>query len=110
MQSNTLHYVTDGSAKFAFIYKKATYYVPLVMMLKCLIDVTDLYIYKALIAGYENNLYYNNCIMNMLRALHEEDLHWHEQCKAYIGKIFRIKFTELPQDASDIDVCDYIIK
>ncbi|XP_067211558.1 DNA-directed RNA polymerase I subunit RPA2 isoform X2 [Linepithema humile] len=108
--NNTLHYVTDGSAKLAFTYKKATYYVPLVMMLKCLIDVTDLYIYKALIAGYEDDLYYNNCIMNMLRALHEEDLHWHEQCKAHIGKIFRIKFTELPQDASDIDVCDYIIK
>lgn len=110
LQNNTLHYVTDGSAKFAFTYKKATYYVPLVMMLKCLIDVTDLYIYKALIAGHEDDVYYNNCIINMLRALHEENLHWHEQCKAYIGKIFRIKFTELPQDVSDIDVCNYIIK
>ncbi|XP_077268648.1 RNA polymerase I subunit Rpl135 isoform X1 [Temnothorax americanus] len=108
--NNTLHYVTDGSAKFAFTYKKATYYVPLILMLKCLIDVTDLYIYKALIAGCEDDLYYNNCVMNMLRAVHEEGLHWHEQCKAYIGKVFKVKFSELPADATDIDVCDYIIK
>lgn len=46
----------------------------------------------------------------MLRAVHEQDLHSHEQCKAYIGKIFRIKFFEMPADASDIDICDYIIK
>lgn len=110
LQNNTLHYVTDGSVKFAFIYKKATYYVPLILMLKCLIDVTDLYIYKALIAGCEDDLYYTNSIMNMLRAVHEEGLHWHEQCKAYIGKMFKVKFSELPADATDIDVCDYIIK
>lgn len=108
--NNTLHYVIDGSAKLAFTYKKATYYVPLILMLKCLLDVTDVYIYKALIAGCEDDLYYNNSIMNMLRAVHEEGLHWHEQCKAYIGKMFKVKFSELPADATDIDVCDYIIK
>lgn len=102
--------MTDGSAKFAFMYKKATYYVPLVLMLKCLIDVTDLYIYKALMAGCEDELYYNNSIMSMLRTVHEGHLHWHEQCKAYIGKMFRVKFSDLPTNATDIDICDYIIK
>lgn len=48
----------DGSAKFMFIYKKILYYVPLILMLKCLIDVTDVYIYNALIAGCEDDLYY----------------------------------------------------
>lgn len=110
LQNNTLHFVTDGSAKLAFTYKKATYFVPLILILKCLIDVTDLYIYKALIAGCEDDLYYNNNIINMLRAVHEEGLHWHEQCKAYIGKMFKVKFSELPTDATDVDVCDYIIK
>lgn len=79
-------------------------------MIKCLIDVTDVFIYKTLIAGCEDDLYYSNSIMNMLRALHEEGLHWHEQCKAYVGKIFKVKFPELPADATDIDVCNYILK
>lgn len=109
-QSNVLHYVTDGSAKFMFMHKKILYYVPLILMLKCLMDVTDVYIYNALIAGCEDDLYYKGCILNMLRTVHEQDLHSHEQCKAYIGKIFRVKFFELPPGSSDIDVCDYIIK
>ncbi|XP_018361298.1 PREDICTED: DNA-directed RNA polymerase I subunit RPA2 isoform X2 [Trachymyrmex cornetzi] len=108
--NNTLHFVTDGSAKLAFTYKKVTYFVPLILILKCLIDVTDLYIYKALIAGCEDDLYYKNNIINMLRAVHEEGLHWHEQCKAYIGKMFKVKCSELSTDATNIDVCDYIIK
>jgi len=74
-------------------------------------EVVDVFIYKALMAGYENNMSYSNNIRNMIFELHEENLHWHEQCKAYLGKTFRTKFTEnLPPDASDIDVCDYIIK
>ncbi|EFN88780.1 DNA-directed RNA polymerase I subunit RPA2 [Harpegnathos saltator] len=108
--TNVLHYVMDGSAKFMFMYRKVLYYVPLLLMLKCLIDITDVCIYNALIAGCEDDLYYKGCILNMLRAVHEENLHSHEQCKAYIGKIFRVKFFEAPPDATDIDICDYIIK
>lgn len=85
--------------------------MPLMLMLKCLVDTTDVYIYRALIAGCEDDLYYKNCIMNMLRTMHEENLHWHEQCKAYVGKIFRVKFSiELPSNATNIDICNYIIK
>ncbi|XP_011329952.1 DNA-directed RNA polymerase I subunit RPA2 isoform X2 [Ooceraea biroi] len=107
---NVLHFVTDGSVKLSFAYKKATYYVPLILMLKCLRDVIDVYIYKTLLAGCEDDHYYNNNIKNMMLKLHEENLHWHKECKAYVGKFFKVKFTELPSDASDIDVCDYIIK
>ncbi|XP_043799953.1 DNA-directed RNA polymerase I subunit RPA2 [Apis laboriosa] len=108
--NNTLHYVTDGSAKLMFSHKKILYYVPLILILKCLVDVSDIFIYNALIAGCEYDLYYKGCILNMLRAVHEQGLNNHEECKAYIGKMFRIKFFELPEDATDIDVCDFIIK
>ncbi|KOC65372.1 DNA-directed RNA polymerase I subunit RPA2 [Habropoda laboriosa] len=107
---NTLHYVTDGTAKLMFSYKKILYYVPLILILKCLIDVSDIFIYNALTAGCEDNLYYIGCILNMLRTIHEQDLHSHDECKAYIGRMFRIKFFEIPQDSTDTDVCDFIIK
>lgn len=108
--NNTLHYVTDGSAKLMFSHKKVLYYVPLILILKCLVDVSDIFIYNVLTAGCEYDLYYKGCILNMLRAVHEQGLNNHEECKAYIGKMFRIKFFELPEDATDIDVCDFIIK
>ncbi|XP_043275867.1 DNA-directed RNA polymerase I subunit RPA2 [Venturia canescens] len=108
--TNTLHYVTDGSAKLMFSHRKILYYVPLVLMLKCLADVSDKYIYNALIAGREDDVYYKGSILNMLRAVHDENLHSHEQCKAYMGKMFRIKLYELDPNTTDIEVCDYIVK
>nr|XP_012136993.1 PREDICTED: DNA-directed RNA polymerase I subunit RPA2 isoform X3 [Megachile rotundata] len=108
--NNTLHYVIDGSAKLMFTHRKVLYYVPLILILKCLIDASDIFIYNALTAGCEDDPYYKGCILNMLRAIHEQNLHSHEDCKTYIGRMFRIKFFELPQDATDTDVCDFIIK
>ncbi|XP_011302385.1 DNA-directed RNA polymerase I subunit RPA2 [Fopius arisanus] len=108
--NNTLHYVTDGTAKLMFTHKKILYYVPIILMLKSLIDVSDKYIYDALIAGCENDLYYKGCILNMLRAVHEENLHSHDQCKRYIGKMFRVRLLEVPADTSDAGVCEFIIQ
>lgn len=108
--TNTLHYVTDGSVKLNFIHMKNQYYIPIVMLLKALVDCSDKIIYDALIAGYEDNLYYKSCVVNMLREIHGEKLHTHEQIKRYIGKIFRIKFYELPHDSTDIEVCNFILK
>ena len=106
----TLHYVTDGSAQLQFTYKKNLYYIPLILMLKSFMNVSDKFIYNSLISGCENNVYYQNVILNMMRLTHEKDLHSHEQCKAFIGRHFRIKFYELPVNATDIEVCDFIIK
>lgn len=79
-------------------------------MLKCLVDVSDKYIYNALIAGREDDIDYKGAVLNMLRSVHDEGLHSHEQCKTYIGKMFRIKLYELDPETTDMQVCDYIIK
>lgn len=86
------------------------YYIPLLLILKCLMDVPDTYIYNALIAGFEDNKQYQGYIANMMRAVKEDGLITHDQCKAYIGKICRVKFYELPQDSKDSEYCDFIIK
>lgn len=74
-----------------------------------MLDVTDNQIYTALISGCEDNNY-KNCITSMMRAVHEEGFHTHEQCKAYLGKMFRIKLFELSADSNDIEFCNYILK
>ncbi|KAF5283619.1 hypothetical protein FQR65_LT13825 [Abscondita terminalis] len=47
---------------------------------------------------------------NMLRDLHREGLHSHEQCKQYLGKMFRVKFFECPEWYTNVEVTDYILK
>lgn len=45
----------------------------------------------------------------MLRDMHLEDLHTREDCKEYIGKMFRVKFPECPSWSSDTEVADFIL-
>lgn len=108
--TNTLHYVTDGTVKLAFSHRKFMYYIPLLLILKCLMDVPDIYIYKALTAGCEDDKQYHGYIANMMRAVKEDGLITHDQCKAHIGKLCRVKFYEVPADAKDSEICDFIIK
>ncbi|ENN77884.1 hypothetical protein YQE_05562, partial [Dendroctonus ponderosae] len=109
-QTNVLHFVTDGSSKLMFSYQKMLYYVPLCLVLKSLCDYTDQYIYQKLIEGCEEDLYYLDSCQNMLRAIHLENLHTHDDCKAFLGKMFRVKLYECPPWFSDIEVADFMLK
>lgn len=46
----------------------------------------------------------------MLRELHLQKLHTQEDCKNYIGKIFRTRFLECPPWFTDVEVADTILK
>lgn len=46
----------------------------------------------------------------MLRDMHLEGLHTHEDCKEYLGKMFRVKFLECPPWYNDTEVTDFILK
>lgn len=46
----------------------------------------------------------------MLRLVHEENLHTHEDCKKYLGSMFRIKITELLDTTSDEEITNFILK
>ncbi|CAH0563356.1 unnamed protein product [Brassicogethes aeneus] len=107
--NNVLHFVTDGSAKLMFSYRKVLYYAPLCLILKCFCDFSDQYIYQKLTHGFEEDLYYTDAVQNMLRGLHVENLHTHEECKAYLGKMFRIKFYECPEWWTDIEIGEFIL-
>ncbi|XP_057326194.1 DNA-directed RNA polymerase I subunit RPA2 [Microplitis mediator] len=108
--TNTLHYVTDGSVKFMFTHRKTPYHIPVIMVLKCLYDATDYWIYKALTRGREDDFYYMGCVQNMLRYIHKEGLHTSQDVKNYVGKMFKIKFRELPDDTPNSVVCDFIME
>lgn len=46
----------------------------------------------------------------MLRNLQEEGLHTSEECKEFLGKMFRGKFYELPEWYTDAEVADFILR
>lgn len=46
----------------------------------------------------------------MLRSVHAENLHSYEDCKAYLGRSFRVRFFECAEWLTDSEVTDYILK
>ena len=62
---NVLHFVTTGSAKYMFALNKELFFLPVVMLLKCLKDVSDSYIYRRLMVGVVDDPYYQGAIVNM---------------------------------------------
>lgn len=46
----------------------------------------------------------------MLRTLHMENLHTSDECKAYLGKMFRIRIYDCPEWSTDIEVAEFILQ
>ncbi|CAH0401706.1 unnamed protein product [Chilo suppressalis] len=107
--NNVLHFLQNGTCKLMFSHRRMMYYAPLVLILKCLMDAPDHYIYRLLLHGKKDDLYYVNCIQNMLRELHEEGLHSSEDCRLYLGRMFRPRLYELPSDATDEDAANFLL-
>ncbi|KAI5641008.1 RNA polymerase rpb2, domain 6 domain-containing protein [Phthorimaea operculella] len=107
--NNVLHFLQNGTCKLMFSHRKVMYYAPLLLILKCLADWTDHYLYRLLLHGKKDDLYYDNCIQNMLRELHEEGLHTSEECRSYLGRMFRGRLSDLPPWATDLQAADFLL-
>lgn len=93
-----------------FTYRKTFSFVPVILLLKSLKNCTDEHIYQRLIAGYEDDQYYDGCIQKMLRSIHDEiGLNTHEDCRKYLGEVFRSKFFHLPAWSSNDQITDYLL-
>ncbi|XP_053619666.1 DNA-directed RNA polymerase I subunit RPA2 [Plodia interpunctella] len=108
--NNVLHFLQNGTCKLMFSHRKVMYYAPLLLILKCLVDWPDHYIYRLLLNGKKNDLYYMNCIQNMLRELHEEGLHTRSECRSYLGRMFRSRLHELPASAAADDAAALLLR
>lgn len=107
--NNVLHFLNNGTAKLMFSQMKMMSYIPICLILRCLMDFTDEQIYCHLVRGYEKDQYYVSCVQTMLRDVHGEGLHTHKDCKSYLGKIFRSKFPEVPEWKTDANITDFIL-
>ncbi|CAG2114981.1 unnamed protein product, partial [Medioppia subpectinata] len=104
-----LHYLTNGTARLRFWYDRQPVYLPLIMVLKVLMDVSDQYIFNELVKGKQTDTYFKGCITNMLRLVQDENLYTSKQIKKYIGERFRAK-CHCPEWYTDEEVTDYLFR
>lgn len=108
--NNVLHFITNGTSKLMFSHRKLLSFVPPMLVLRALSNSTDEYLFQRLIAGFEDDQYYVSCVQQMLREVHEEGIHTHQQSKEYLGEIFRSRFYELHSWASNEEVTDFMLQ
>ncbi|KAI6778948.1 DNA-directed RNA polymerase I subunit RPA2 [Emericellopsis cladophorae] len=92
-QTNVLHYLSDGNMTFRFSWRKAEYLVPVMMILKALVDTNDREIYEGLIgpAGSKSteNTFMTDRVELLLRTYKTHQLYTKSETRAFLGEKFR---------------------
>lgn len=104
-----LHYLSNGTARLRIFHRKMPIFLPIVMVLKSLCDVTDQYIYQEMTKGKEDDSFFCGCAVNMIRLVSQEGYKSQQQIKAFIGNCFRDTYQGAPW-LTEEEVTDEMLK
>lgn len=123
-QTLTVHYLRDGTFVLGFTYRyvaspvewcwlrcgahpplslflrKIQYLVPVIVMLRALVEIDDRYVYDAIVHGDHENSFVTERAKTMLKELQGRQLYSRKACLAYLGNLFRVVL-RLPDSCSD---------
>ncbi|GFR47172.1 hypothetical protein Agub_g8865 [Astrephomene gubernaculifera] len=107
------HYLTDGTVNFAFTMRRAEYFIPAGVLLKCFLEVSDRELYGKLVAGAAPGsgaaAFLAERAELLLRQADRPDLRTRTQCVEYLGKHFRVVLGQ-PPSASDYQVGQALLR
>lgn len=92
-QSNVLHYLNDGNITFRFSWQKNEYLIPVMMLLKALVETNDKEIFESIVGttGLESakNTYLIDRVELLLRTYRAYGLQTKSKTRANLGEKFR---------------------
>ncbi|KAI9754119.1 MAG: DNA-directed RNA polymerase I subunit RPA2 [Chaenotheca gracillima] len=93
-QSNVLHYLNDGNVTFRFSWRKAEFLVPVMMVLKALVETNDREIFEGIVGSVNTrgveNTFLTDRVELLLRTYKVYNLHSKTKSRAYLGEKFRV--------------------
>jgi len=95
--TNTLHYLTNGSAMLRFSWRKQEYVIPIMLILKALTGASDKEIFEGIMMQDYDNTFLTDRVELLLRSYKIYNLYTGEQCLEYLGDKFRVVLG-LPED------------
>lgn len=108
-QTNTLHFLDSGSIIMRFTWRKNEYLVPVLMILKGLVNASDKEIFKGIILNDFENTFITDRVELLLRDFKHYSLFTGEQCLQFLGDRFRVVLG-CPEDWSNEQIGNYFIK
>ncbi|OXM78456.1 DNA-directed RNA polymerase I subunit RPA2 [Cryptococcus neoformans Bt63] len=107
--TNTIHYLSNGGATLRFAWRKVEYMIPLMLILKALVDASDKEIFEGLIQGEYGNTFLTDRVELLLRGQKSWGLHTGAQCLDYLGEKFRVVLN-VPDDWSNVQVGGHLLR
>lgn len=98
--TNTLHYLSNGSAMLRFTWRKQEYVIPIMLVLKALINASYKEIFEGIMMQDYQNTFLSDRVELLLRSFKRYTMHTGDQCLEYLGDKFRIVLN-LPEDWSN---------
>lgn len=108
-QTNVLHYLNDGNVTFRFSWRKNEYLVPVMMIMKALVETSDREIFDGIVGADTSNSFLTDRLELLLRSYKKYNLYSKQETLAYLGDKFRVVFGATP-DVSDIEVGQEVLK
>ena len=102
-QTIVLHYLNDGNVTFRFSWRKNEFLVPVVMILKALVETNDREIFDGIVGSETKNSFLTDRLELLLRSFKSYNLYSKQETLAYLGDKFRIVLGS-SLDMSDIEV------
>ncbi|KAI9720595.1 MAG: DNA-directed RNA polymerase I subunit RPA2 [Candelaria pacifica] len=89
-QSNVLHYLSDGNVTFRFSWRKNEYLVPVMMVLKALVETNDREIFEGVVGtGGSKDTFLTDRVELLLRTYKAYGIHSRAKTRAFLGEKFR---------------------
>ncbi|KAF8646384.1 hypothetical protein AX16_007250 [Volvariella volvacea WC 439] len=108
--TNSLHYLSNGSAMLRFSWRKQEYVIPIMLILKALIGASDKEIFEGVIMQDYDNTFLTDRVELLLRSFKATfTMHTGEQCLAYLGDKFRVVLG-MPDDWTNEALGAYLIR
>ena len=98
--TNTLHYLSNGSAMLRFTWRKQEYVLPIMLILKALINASYKEIFEGIMMQDYQNTFLSDRVELLLRSFKRYTMHTGDQCLEYLGDKFRVVLN-LPEDWSN---------
>ncbi len=99
-QSLTLHYCTDGEVFLRFSFRKSEYLVPVLIILRALLQTTDKEIYERLTMGDNSNTFLTDRVEMLLRSFKRFALYDKNRALDYLGGKFAVML-DSPEDSTE---------
>ncbi|KAJ3008597.1 hypothetical protein NUW54_g3090 [Trametes sanguinea] len=95
--TNTLHYLSNGSAMLRFSWRKQEYVIPIMLILKALVSASDKEIFEGVMMQDYEDTFLSDRVELLLRSFKMYHLYTGDQCLQYLGDKFRV-VVNLPED------------